>query len=85
MALGETIQRLREAKRLTQGELARKAKVTRPYITMLETGVKKNPSLAILQRLAKALGVPTSRLLKVHGTDRRRGGGEVRQAPGGAR
>ena len=55
---------LRETKGLTQEALARKAKVTRPYITMLERGTKKNPSLATLRRIAKALGVPVEQLLK---------------------
>jgi transcriptional regulator with XRE-family HTH domain len=31
---------------------------------MLETGKRRNPSLRLLQRLAKALGVPVSRLLE---------------------
>ncbi len=58
------LKELREAKGLTQEELAKKAKVTRPYLTMLETGARKNPSLAILKRLAKALGVPVTELLE---------------------
>lgn len=49
---------------MTQEQLAAKAKVTRPYLTMLETGAKKNPSLEILKRLAKALGVPVTELLE---------------------
>ena len=58
------ITKLREGQRLTQRELAKKAKVTAAYVAMIETGVRKNPSLAILKRLAKALGVPVSRLLE---------------------
>jgi transcriptional regulator with XRE-family HTH domain len=57
------VKRLREAKGLTQAELAKKAKVTQPYITMLESGQRKEPSLATLRRLAKALGVPVTELL----------------------
>ena len=53
----------REAKGWTQDELARKAKLTKPYISQLENGVRKNPSLPALQRLAKALGVPVAELL----------------------
>ncbi len=70
--LRETIKRLREAKGWTQGELAHEAskglkgsrKVSRVYVTQLETGAKKNPSLITLSHLAKALGVPVDRLLK---------------------
>jgi DNA-binding XRE family transcriptional regulator len=61
--IGQMIKQLRQAKGLTQAELAKKAQVTRPYITMLESGVKKTPSLPMLQRLAKALGVPVTALL----------------------
>lgn len=55
---------LREAKGLTQVDLARKAKVERTYIVKLEGGAKANPSLAILKRLAKALGVPVTELVQ---------------------
>ena len=55
---------LREAQGLTQRDLAKKAKVTAAYVAMIETGVRKNPSLAILKRLAKALGVPVTALLE---------------------
>lgn len=57
------LKRLREAKGLSQRELAEKAATTGAYIAMLETGAKKNPSLEVLQRLAKALGVPVTELL----------------------
>lgn len=56
--------KLREAKGLTQTDLARKAKVTQAYIAQLEAGLKRNPSLATLGRTARALGVPAERLLK---------------------
>lgn len=62
--LSRILQKLRKAKGLTQAELAKKAKVTQAYVAMLERGVKKNPSLAILRRLAKALGVPVAELLR---------------------
>lgn len=58
------VKRLREAKGFTQADLAKKAKVTQPYITMLESGQRKAPSIATLRRLAKALGVPMTELLE---------------------
>ena len=58
------ITKLREGQGLTQRDLANKAKVTAAYVAMIETGVRKNPSLAILKRLAKALGVPVTTLLE---------------------
>jgi len=54
---------LREEKGLTQVDLADKTTVERTYIVKLESGDKKNPSLDILERLAKALGVPVTDLL----------------------
>jgi transcriptional regulator with XRE-family HTH domain len=54
---------LREEKGLTQVDLANKAQVERTYIVKLESGDKKNPSLDILKKLAKALGVPVTELL----------------------
>jgi XRE family transcriptional regulator of biofilm formation len=54
---------IREAKGLSQVELAKKAKVARSYVVRLESGQQKNPSLAVLKRLAKALGVRVTELL----------------------
>ena len=62
--LSRVLQRLRESKNMTQRDLADKAKVTPGYIAQLEMGVRKNPSLAVLQRIAKALGVPVTDLLR---------------------
>jgi transcriptional regulator with XRE-family HTH domain len=62
--LSHVIRQLREQRRhLTQVELARKAKLTQGYVTMIETGVRKNPSLAIPKRLPEALGVLVAELL----------------------
>ena len=58
------IRRLRETKGLTQRDLADKAKVTGAYVAQLETGAKRNPSLDVLKRLARALGVPVAELLE---------------------
>ena len=56
--------RLRESKALIQRELSRRAKVTEAYVSQLESGVRKNPSLPVLKRLARALGVPVTALLE---------------------
>ncbi len=55
---------LREGKGITQVQLAKRAKVTQSYVAQLEAGVKKNPSLATLMRIAKALSVRVEDLLK---------------------
>jgi len=54
---------LREEKELTQDTLAKRARLAKPYISQLERGVRTNPSLPALRRLAKALGVPVTKLL----------------------
>jgi transcriptional regulator with XRE-family HTH domain len=56
--------RIRTERELTQRDLAKKAKVTEAYISQLESGTRKNPSLPVLKRLARALGVPVTALLE---------------------
>ena len=71
--LGTVIRELRERRGMTQGELAKKAGVSQGYIAKLEpsnragkskTVRRTNPSVAILRRLARALGVPVTELLE---------------------
>jgi transcriptional regulator with XRE-family HTH domain len=62
--LDQVIRDLREKKGLTQEELAFKAKVTPGYVAQLELGLRKNPSLDVVRRLARALGVPLARFLE---------------------
>jgi XRE family transcriptional regulator, master regulator for biofilm formation len=62
--LGSTLQQLRVAQTMTQRQLARKAKVTPGYVAQLEGGLRKNPSLAVLRRFARALGVDLTVLLR---------------------
>ncbi|MFI5342158.1 MAG: helix-turn-helix domain-containing protein [Candidatus Methylomirabilales bacterium] len=59
-----TLKKLRIKAGLTQEELAKKGGVTYAYISMLESGAKKNPSLALVKKLAKALGVTVGELLE---------------------
>jgi len=62
--LGTVIRKLREEQRMTQEQLARKSSVTQGYIAKLELGMKKNPSLPTIKKLARALGVPVTELLE---------------------
>ena len=62
--LATVIRELRERRELTQEELAKRAKITRSHLSLLEAGHRKNPSLEILKRLARALGVPVGELLE---------------------
>ncbi len=61
--LDHVIRELREKKGLTQEELAFKARVTPGYVAQLELGLRKNPSLDVVRRLARALKVPLAELL----------------------
>ena len=49
---------------MTQAELAKKANLTEAYVSQLLKGKRKNPSLDVLKRLARALGVPVTELLE---------------------
>ena len=59
---GRHLRKLREAKNLTQEELADKAGMHSTYIGQIERGLR-NPSLVNLQKLAKALRVSAGELL----------------------
>lgn len=56
------LKKLREARGLTQQELAGKAGISREYLARLEAG-SHDPTLSVLERLARALRVRTARLL----------------------
>lgn len=61
--LGENVRRIREEKGMTQIELCRKLEVDRAYMSNIENG-KKNPALATIEKIAKALGVSLDELIK---------------------
>ena len=67
MEIRETFARnlrtLRQAKRMSQEELAHRADIDRTYISSLERCVY-SPSIEVLDRLAIALGVEPADLLK---------------------
>jgi transcriptional regulator with XRE-family HTH domain len=60
--IGMKLKALRTAKGMSQTALAKKAKITREYVNKLEAG-RYDPTVGVLQRLAKALGVPVTELL----------------------
>jgi len=62
--LSTVIRRFRGAKGISQRDLAAQVGVTGAYIAQLETGARKNPSLDVLKKIAKALGVPVTELLE---------------------
>jgi transcriptional regulator with XRE-family HTH domain len=61
--LGLNVRRHREKKELTQEALAERADLDPTYISGIERGVR-NPSVLSVVRIAKALGITTSRLME---------------------
>jgi transcriptional regulator with XRE-family HTH domain len=62
--LGEIVRELREARGLSQAQLAEKAQIALSYVIVIESQQPGNPSRQILHRLARALDVPTKKLLE---------------------
>ncbi len=60
--LGNELRKARLAARLTQEELAFKANISRNYVSLLELG-EKSPTVQILLRVCKALGVKASTIV----------------------
>ena len=61
--LGKIIRDLRVAKRISQEALGERAGIHRTYVSQLERGMK-SPTIVILQRIAKALEIQASEILK---------------------
>lgn len=67
MKLGDKIRRLREESGLTQGQLAASSSVSQGYLSQLENGEVKNPSAAVLLRVAQAMHVDSDELFEAAG------------------
>jgi len=57
MLIGERLRKLREEKKLSQGDIERRSGVQRSYISSVEHG-RITPSIQTLEKLASALEVP---------------------------
>ncbi|MBN9134952.1 helix-turn-helix transcriptional regulator [Phyllobacterium sp.] len=60
--VGRNVRRIREEMGLSQEQLAFETELHRTYISGVERGVR-NPTVLVIDRLAKALGVPPHLLL----------------------
>jgi transcriptional regulator with XRE-family HTH domain len=56
------LKNIREGKGMSQYALAERARVSREYVRKLEAG-RSDPTVGMLTKLAKALGVKVTRLL----------------------
>ncbi|MEZ6032052.1 MAG: helix-turn-helix transcriptional regulator [Planctomycetaceae bacterium] len=63
VTLGKSIQILRQAKGLSQGELAKIASLSVPYLSLIEAD-KRHPSMPVLERMSASLGVPALFLIR---------------------
>jgi transcriptional regulator with XRE-family HTH domain len=68
--VGLNLRRLRHAKELSQEELAHASEIHQTYLSGVEGG-KRNPSIAVLNRIAVALGVDISALFERPGRAKR--------------
>lgn len=62
--LAQNIKKLRNQRKLSQEELAKKAGVTYSTLIKLESGVNKNPTIKTIQQLAAALEVTLDELMR---------------------
>ncbi|MCD1651794.1 MULTISPECIES: helix-turn-helix domain-containing protein [Vreelandella] len=63
MNVGYAIKLCRQQRKLTQGELAKRAGVSISYLSLLERGERSDPGLSALEKIAKGLNVPMTLLL----------------------
>ncbi len=61
--LGENLRKWRLKKNMSQVDLANALSVDRAYISNIENG-RMNPTLSTLEKIAGALGISSSELLK---------------------
>ena len=61
--VGLNVRKFREERGLSQETLAFEAKLHRTYLSGVERGVR-NPTVVVLERIAKALKVPSAGLLE---------------------
>jgi transcriptional regulator with XRE-family HTH domain len=62
MNIARAIRSMRLARGISQAEVAARASISPSYLSLLESG-KKEPSLAMLRSIAKALRIPDDLLL----------------------
>lgn len=63
--VGRNVKQHREAKGLSQEQLAFEADLHRTYVSGVERGIR-NPTVLIVPKLANALGVEPSKLLELN-------------------
>ncbi|WP_181347241.1 helix-turn-helix domain-containing protein [Thalassobacillus sp. CUG 92003] len=62
--IGDRLQFLRLQKGYTLSELARRSGVSKSYISNIERGLQKNPSLIVMKKLSETLDISVEKLLE---------------------
>lgn len=61
--IGENIHKIRKMRGLTLSELAERAQISKSYLSNIERNLNQNPSVQIVEKVAKVLGVDFRTLL----------------------
>ena len=61
--LGDNIKRIRLRRKMSQGDICRAIEMDRSYMSAIESG-KKNVTIAVVEKIARALNVSVDELLK---------------------
>ncbi|MFC0561178.1 helix-turn-helix domain-containing protein [Halalkalibacter alkalisediminis] len=61
---GGNIRMIREEKGMTLNELAALSGVSKSYISYIERGMQKNPSISVLEKISTALGIEFIELIE---------------------
>lgn len=69
MNLGRALSLCRTQRGLTQAQLASEAGLSVSYLSLLEQGKRRDPTLSTIQRLAEALQIPTGILFYLAAND----------------
>ena len=64
--IGENIKKIREAKLMGLNETARLANISGSYLSNIEKGIKTNPSIEALKRIANVFDVQVEEFFKDH-------------------
>ncbi|NQD66211.1 helix-turn-helix domain-containing protein [Bacillus haikouensis] len=62
--VGEVLKYYRDERGMTINELSHLAGISKSYISSIERGLQKNPSIQVLQKLADTLNISLSQLLE---------------------
>ncbi|GIM29864.1 hypothetical protein CPJCM30710_25300 [Clostridium polyendosporum] len=61
--IGANLKKYRTEKKLSKKHLGKLSGVPRPYISQMESGIYKNPSLIVICKLCKTLGITPNDLI----------------------